>query len=196
MPPPAYTLMTPISSRPTRPARRRPGDALGGAVPGAGLAGGHGRIGHQVDVGPGDAAAVGGDDDRTVHLRQLRQPLRAVRRVDEEAAGTDREHVGAVAQHEQRAGLRPHDPVDAVAQWRSGRHASERIAHLLVGGTESGLHGPILGDGSAQRCSAAQHRPLRRGPRRSVRTPPSPRRARRASWPARRRGGSRAVPLR
>ena len=36
---------------------QRPGDALGGAVAGAGLAGRHGRVGHEVDVGPGDARA-------------------------------------------------------------------------------------------------------------------------------------------
>src|SRR5690606_22959629 len=46
----------------------RPGDALGGAVAGAGLAGRHGGVGHEVDVRPGDAVAGGRDDDRPVHL--------------------------------------------------------------------------------------------------------------------------------
>ena len=98
----------------------RSGHALGGAVPGAGLARRHGRVGHEVHVGPGDPAAVVGDDDRAVHLRQLRQPLRAERGVDEESARADRQHLGIVAEHEQRAGLGANDTVDAVAQRRSG----------------------------------------------------------------------------
>ena len=99
----------------------RAGDTLGGAVTGAGLARGHGRVGHEVHVGAGDAAAVGGDDDRAVHLGQLGQSLRAERRVDEEAARADRQHLGVVGQHEQRTGLGPHDPVDAVTQRSTGR---------------------------------------------------------------------------
>ena len=139
--------MTPISSLAEMTGTvERAGDALGGAVAGAGLAGRHGRIGDEVDVGPGDAAAVGRDDDRAVHLRQLGQPLRAVRRVDEEAAGADRQHVGLVVEHEQGAGLGPHDAVDAVAQRRPRRHPGERVAHLLVGTAVPDRHvGRLLG---------------------------------------------------
>ena len=94
---------------------QRAGDAFGRAVPGAGLARRDGRVRHEVDVGPGDAAAVRRDDDRAVHLGQLGQPLRAVRRVDEEPTGADGQDVGPVVDDQQGAGLGPHDPVDAVA---------------------------------------------------------------------------------
>ena len=109
---------------------QRAGDALGGAVAGAGLAGRHRRVGHEVDVGPGDAAAVGGDDDGAVHLGQLGQALRAVRGVDEEAARADGQHVGAVVEDEQRAGLGPHDPVDAVAQRRARAPTRARASRI------------------------------------------------------------------
>ena len=99
----------------------RTGDTLGGAVAGAGLAGGHRRIGHEVDVGASDPAAVGGDDDGAVHLRQLGQALRAERGVDEESAGADRQHVGLVVEHQQRSGFGSHDAVDPVTQRCSGR---------------------------------------------------------------------------
>ena len=94
----------------------RAGDTLGRAVARAGLAGGNRRVGHEVDVGAGDAAAVGRDDDRAVHLRQFGETLGAERGVDEEAAGADREHVGLVVQDEQCAGLGAHDAIDAVTQ--------------------------------------------------------------------------------
>ena len=98
--------MTPISSlAETTGTLQRAGDPLGRAVAGAGLAGRHRRVGHEVDVGPGDAAAVGRDDDGAVHLGQLGQPLRAVRGVDEEAARADGQHSGPSSTHEQ--GARP-----------------------------------------------------------------------------------------
>ena len=40
-------------------------------VPGTRLGGGHRRVRHQVHVGPGDPAAVAGQDDGPVHLGQL-----------------------------------------------------------------------------------------------------------------------------
>ena len=79
----------------------RAGHALGRAVAGAGLAGGHGRVGHEVHVGPGDAAGVGGEDDGAVHLGELLQALRAVGRVEQEPTRADAEHIGAVADDDQ-----------------------------------------------------------------------------------------------
>ena len=106
---------------------------LGRAMPGARLARGHRRVGNEVDVGPGDAAAVGGDDDGAVHLGQLGEALRAVRRVDEEAARADRQHVGTIVEDEQGTGLGPHDTIDAITQWRPGCHTAEGLAHVVVG---------------------------------------------------------------
>ena len=68
----------------------RAGHPLGGAVAGAGLRRRHVGVGHQVDVGPGDAAGVGGQDDGAVHLGQLGQPLGAEGGVEQEAARADR----------------------------------------------------------------------------------------------------------
>ncbi|MEJ7719350.1 MAG: hypothetical protein WKF58_02405 [Ilumatobacteraceae bacterium] len=87
----------------------------------AGLARRHGGVGDEVHVGPRDAVTVGGDDDRTVHLRQLGQALRRERCVDEEPARADGEHLGTVVEDEQRTCLGPDDAIDAVAQrftWR------------------------------------------------------------------------------
>ncbi len=78
----------------------RSGDPFGGAVAGAGLAGGHRGIGHQVHVGTRDAVAVLADDDRAVHLGQLGKPLRAERRIDEKPARADRQHFWIVAEYE------------------------------------------------------------------------------------------------
>ena len=60
------------------------GHALRSAVARSGLDGGDGGVGHEVDVGPGDALGVGGEDDRAVHLGQLREPLGAELCVEEE----------------------------------------------------------------------------------------------------------------
>ena len=66
-------------------------------------------FGHEVDVGPGDAAGVGGQDDGAVHLGQLRQALRAEGGVEQEPARADVEHLGPVADHDQPAHLRLED---------------------------------------------------------------------------------------
>ena len=97
------------------------GDPLGGAVAGAGLGRGHVGVGHEVDVGPGDAGGVGGEDDGAVHLGQLRQPLRAEGGVEQEPARADVEHVGAVADDDQGAHLGLEDAVEALAQRRARR---------------------------------------------------------------------------
>ena len=88
---------------------------LGRAVPGAGLRGGDRGVGHQVHVGPGDAAGVVGQDDGAVHLGQLRQPLGRERGVEQEAAGADRQHRRVVADHDQCAEPGLADPVQALA---------------------------------------------------------------------------------
>ena len=52
----------------------------------AGLGRGQRRVGHEVHVRLEDPVAVGVEDDRAVHLRELEEPLRRERRVDDEAA--------------------------------------------------------------------------------------------------------------
>ena len=95
---------------------------------GAGLGRGDVGVGHQMDVGPGDAAGVGGQDDRTVHLGQLGQPLRAERRIEQEAARTDVEHVRAVADDDQGALLGLKDAVECLTQWRAGATAARALS--------------------------------------------------------------------
>ena len=103
------------------------GDPFGGAVAGAGLAGRDGRVGHQVDVGPGDAAGVGGEDDGAVHLRQLGQALRAEGGVEQEATGADVQHLGTVAHHDERTHAGLQDAIDALAQWLTWGDAGQGV---------------------------------------------------------------------
>src|SRR5690606_23744830 len=81
-------------------------------------------------VGPGDAAGVAGEADRHVHLRQLRQALGAEGGVEQAPARADVEHLGAVANDDERAHVRLEDAVDALAQRRSGCHRSESRTEL------------------------------------------------------------------
>ena len=108
----------------------RPGHPLGRAVPGPRLAGEHVRVGHQVDVGPGDAAGVGREDDGRVHLAQLGQTLGRELGVHQEAARADGQHLGVVADDEERAPLRLDDPVQPVPQRRTRGDERERARHL------------------------------------------------------------------
>ena len=71
--------------------------------------------------------ASAGEDDRPVHLRQLRQPLRAEGGVEQEAAGADVEHLGAVADDDQRAHAGLQDAVEALAERPARRDRSERV---------------------------------------------------------------------
>ena len=105
-----------------------------------GLHGGHRRVGHQVHVGPGDAAAVAGQDDGAVHLRHLVQALRAEPGVEQEAARADVEHVGPVADDDQGplAGLP--DPIEALAQGLTRRDERQSGEHRCAGG---GGHGGV-----------------------------------------------------
>ena len=91
------------------------GHPLGRPVTGPGLRRRDRRVGHQVDVGPGDPRGILGQDDGAVHLGQLRQALRAELRVEQEPAGADGQHIGAVADDDQTAALGPQDAVEAVA---------------------------------------------------------------------------------
>ena len=135
--PPAYTLMTPISSLTLMTGTcKRAGDALGGAVTGARLAGGHRGVGHEVHVGPGDARAVGAEDDRAVHLGELGQALRTVRRVEQESAAADGQHVGTVADDDQRTHLGPDDAVEPVAQRRAWCNGGEGGVQRVGGRAE------------------------------------------------------------
>ena len=92
-----------------------PGDAVGGAVPGAGLLGDDGGVGHQVDSGPDDPGGVSIADDRAVHLGQLAQAGRGELDVEEEAAGRDRIDDLVLSEHDQRAGATTQDPLEALA---------------------------------------------------------------------------------
>ena len=84
-------------------------------------------FGHEVHVGPGDAAGVAGEDDGAVHLRQLRQALRAEGGVEQEPARADVEHFGPVADDDERAHARLQDAVEALAQGGARRDGGERV---------------------------------------------------------------------
>ena len=122
-----------------------PGHPLGRPVPGAGLGGGDGGLGHQVDIGPGDPGGVGGQDDGAVHLGQLREPLGAELGVEQEAARADGEHAGTVPHHDQGAPLGPQDAVQPVPQRAArgghGQGVTERRA--LAGGHRRMVPGPV-----------------------------------------------------
>ena len=110
--------------------RERAGDPLGRAVPGPRLAGEHAGVGHQVDVGSGDAAGVRGEDDGRVHLAQLGQPLGRELGVHQEAARADGQHIGIVADDEERAPLGLDHPVQPVPQRRARGDGASRARHL------------------------------------------------------------------
>ena len=96
------------------------GDALGGAVAGAGLGREDRRVGHQLDVGPGDLGRLGVEDDRAVHLRHLVEHRRRVVDVELDPAGEQVGDVLGVADDDQAAGPRVDDVVDPLAQRRPG----------------------------------------------------------------------------
>ena len=119
----------------------RAGDALGGAMARAGFARGHARIGHEMHVGPRDAAGVGGEDDGAVHLGQLLESLRAVGRVEQEPARADAEHIGTVAHDDQRALVALDDAIETVAQRHARRDLPQHVENL---GRQSLGHLPSL----------------------------------------------------
>jgi hypothetical protein len=101
-------------------------DPFGRAVPRAGLRRRDVGIRNQVHVRPRDPRAVGGEDDRAVHLGQLREPLGCELGVEEETAGADPEHLGPVADEDERSHVGLENPVDALAQGRSRRDQPQR----------------------------------------------------------------------
>ena len=91
-------------------------DALGGAVPGAGLAREDRRVRHQLDVGPDDLGGLAVEDDRAVHLRHLVEHRRRV--VDVEL-DPSREQMGDIARlgdDDEGAGPGVDDVVDSLPQ--------------------------------------------------------------------------------
>jgi hypothetical protein len=93
-------------------------------------------------VGASNTTGVGRQDDRPVHLRQLREPLRAERGVEKEAARADVEHVRPIAHYDEGAHFRLYDAIEPFAQRRSRCDLGERG---LQRRTSSGDHAPSLG---------------------------------------------------
>ena len=102
------------------------GDALGGAVAGAGLVREDRRVRHQLDVGHRDLGRVGVEDDRAVHLGHLVEERGGVVDVELDAARVQEAQLLGVADHDQPAGARVQDVVDALAQRGPGRDHLER----------------------------------------------------------------------
>ena len=123
-------------------------DALGGAVPGAGLRRGHVGIGHEVHVGAGHPRRVGRQDDGAVHLGQLREPLGRELGVEQEPARAHREHLGPVAHDDQRAHARLQDAVEALTQRRPRRHQPQ--------GDHHGFRSREGGHGGLSLCGAGE----------------------------------------
>ena len=138
--------------------RRAPGlhrHPLGGAVPGAGLGGGDGGVGDEVDVGPADHLAALVDDDRPVHLGQLGQPGRAeVGAVEVEAAAADGLDVGPVAEDDERPGVLAQDQLHGPPQRGPGGQRAEDVeGAVALGHSGRGYYAaPRLG---ARRAAAA-----------------------------------------
>ena len=95
---------------------QRTGHPFGGAVARPRFGGGYCRVGHQVDVGPGDPARVVRQDDRPVHLRELGEPLRAELGVEQEPPGADREDLRAVPNQDESSHVGLEDAVQPFAQ--------------------------------------------------------------------------------
>ena len=107
-------------------------DALGRAVPGAGLVRRDRRVRHELDVRPREALDLLVDDDRAVHLRQLVEKLRPERRVELDAAGVEERQPVRVAHHDQRPLVRADHVVDGLAEPGSGRNLGDRGEELRV----------------------------------------------------------------
>ena len=101
------------------------GDTLGSAVTGSGLVGRNVRVGHEMDVRSRHAGAVGGEDDRAIHLRQLGQPLGRELGVEEEAARADIEDLGPIADDDERPHLRLQNAVDPFSERRARRDEAQ-----------------------------------------------------------------------
>ena len=103
------------------------GDALRGAVPGAGLHRQDRRVRHQLDVGPGDLGGVGGQADRAVHLGHLVEQRRRVVDFELDAAREQERELLRVANDDEAAGLGVDDVVDPLTERRAGSNHLQRL---------------------------------------------------------------------
>ena len=95
-------------------------------MPGTGLDGGSARIREEVHVGASDTRGIGRQDDGTIHLGQLGQTLGRVFGVEKKTAGADRQDVWPVADNDERAGFRPENTIQPIAQRLTGRNEANR----------------------------------------------------------------------
>ncbi len=123
-------------------------DALGGAVPRAGLRGLDGRVRQQLDGGPQDPGGVLVEHDGAVHLGQLAQPGRGELDVEHEPAGADRLDGPVEAEDHERAGATAQDALQTVPQLAARGDGGERGPQQVVGREGGGGHGadPTRGD--------------------------------------------------
>ena len=140
----------------------RPGDTFRRAVAGTGLRGRDVGVGHQMDIGAGDAAGVARQDDGAVHLRQLGETLRAEGGVEQEPARADVENLRPVAHHDQRAHARLQDAVEPLTEGCSRRDSGQRAEKL---GAAAGGHGPMLLPGVQAEAGRGSARAARQRPR-------------------------------
>ncbi len=103
---------------------------------------------------------VGREDDRAVHLRQLGQPLRAERGVEQEPARADVEHLGPVADDDERAHLRLEHAVEALAQRGAWGDGSEGVDQV---GAATRYHGVIVLVRPCSRCRRHRDRVVGEG---------------------------------
>jgi hypothetical protein len=107
---------------------------LGGAVPGAGLAGLDAGIGHELGRRSHDPRHVAVADDATVHLGQLAQPRRRELDVEREATGGEGLDDLVVAEDDEGTRATTKNAFEAVTQLGTGGHRREGGAQqLLVG---------------------------------------------------------------
>ena len=102
---------------------------LGGAVSGSRLGSRDVGAGHEMHVGPGDAAGIGSQDDGAVHLRQLGHSLGAEFGVQQEPAGADRQDFGAVTDQDEGALVGLQDTVEAVTEGPARSDGAKRFDH-------------------------------------------------------------------
>lgn len=109
------------------------GDPVRGAVAGAGLLGGDGRVGDQLDTGPEDLADVLVEDQRAVEFAQLTQARGGELDIHDETAGAHRLDRLVHAEDDQPAGVAAQDAFEAVAQRSTGRDGAQCGAHQRFG---------------------------------------------------------------
>jgi hypothetical protein len=97
------------------------GDALGGAVAGAGLEREDRGIRHQLHVRPEDLGGVGGEDDRPVHLRQLVEQRGGVVDLELDPAGEQERELLGLPNADQAASSALNYMVETLANRGAGR---------------------------------------------------------------------------